>query len=171
MIGVVQRRPHQFGHAGIDDHEFAHAFRGLISITRASSTPAGPTIERPGSITIGSPVGRTSSTSASTYSRGRRAPRGRRTKSPVRRRHPRIRARRLAAEFDRHRRDEPRRAAQRLQAGHLRSDVHVHRDQFQRRPSADRREQLARGIDRHAELVDLQTRWKCADGSWRRCPD
>ena len=29
------------------------AFRGFRSMTRPSSTPAGPTIERPGSMTIG----------------------------------------------------------------------------------------------------------------------
>ncbi len=42
------------------------AVRGFTSMTRASSTPAGAAMERPGSSTIGSDVCLTASTSAAT---------------------------------------------------------------------------------------------------------
>ncbi len=47
-------------------------------------------------------------------------------------------------------------APQRFDARHLRPDVHVHGHQLQKRPAVERREQLARGVERHAELVDLE---------------
>ena len=49
-----------------------------------------------------------------------------------------------------------RRVAQRLEARDLRADVDVDRDEPQERPAGHRVEQLARRVDRHAELVDLQ---------------
>ena len=43
------------------------AVRPFTSTTRATRMPAGPTIDRPGSTTIGSRVARSSSTSAAAY--------------------------------------------------------------------------------------------------------
>ena len=149
--GVVERRAHQLGHAGVDDRELAGRVPRLeIDRPAPPATPAGPTIERPGSMTIGRPVGRTSSTtSADTYSSRATPP------APV------VGDAEAAAEIDVFERRCPaprssaaspatNAAARRSgsSARDLRADVDVHR-----RPaaatggSAIDRQQLARGIE------------------------
>ena len=52
--------------------------------------------------------------------------------------------------------DQRRRARQRFGRGHLRADVHVKGDQFERSAAPDRLEQRAHIVERNPELVDLE---------------
>ena len=68
---AVEHRPHQLGHAGVEDRRTAcRPAACLTSTTRVSSTPAGPTMLRPGS--------RMSARARSPDDRQQRAPRSRR---------------------------------------------------------------------------------------------
>ena len=66
--GAVERRPHQVGHAGVEDHELARraprrgigvgasSGAGFMSMIPASSAPALPDSQRPGSTISDRPV-------------------------------------------------------------------------------------------------------------------
>src|SRR6185312_11742462 len=56
------------------------------------------------------------------------------------------------------RRGDARRAAERFDGRNLRADVHVDRHELERGPIRGPREQHARLVERHAELVDLEPR-------------
>ena len=168
--GVVERRPHQLGHAGIE-HDEALRARELLDVDDRRQQHAGRADE-----------------DAAGLDRHLQAAAARRRdqRADVRRPDRRPGCRRRKCRARRPCRDaassmpSPRRSrasattasaalAERIERGDLRSDVHVRADRQQPAPRRHLAEQRRRFVDRHAELVRLAGRWRCADGSSRRC--
>ena len=172
MPRAVQRRPHQIGHAGVDDHE---------------PSAAGPALQIDDPRQRGRRPGRRASGQARAAGRARRSRTARQDRGRVRRPatrglcragtampRPPPRSRcssgdavreQLAREAGNERRRRARSGSVRR---HLRSDVHVQADE--RAASAccaDVANHVARLVERHAELRRRATRWRCADGCRR----
>ena len=135
---AVERRPHQLGHAGVDDRRTrSSAVRGLMSMTRATQRAGrrrqstGPARRRSAAPVVPDcvderrhVVGRPTAPSPPSYEMPRPPPTSTYSSGDAR-------LLQLAADAGE---PAPRRARSGSSDGDLRADVHVHRDQLQRRP-------------------------------------
>ena len=158
MERPVKGRPQQLGHAGIDDGEVALG-RARLEIDHPRNEDAGRS--RDGAAGLddnGQPCAADFGDECGRIGGGRRhiaaVVRDPETATQIQvlEHHPD--ARHFVAQAS----DERRGVPQWIERRDLRSDVHVDRDELQRTACRNGREQLARGVERHAELVDLEAR-------------